>query len=362
MYQMIQKPHLRSRLAGVRQGCLRPSAQKISKRRPARFEMNVSHKHLVAFVSLARHGSFTRASAALGISQPTLTAVIKQLEAASGVQLFDRTTRRVLLTQAGEAFRPSAEAAVASLDRALAVLRGLASGRRGCVRVASVPSFVVRVLPRVLKEFEQAYPGVTVHIREENETVVNRRMQDGEADFGFGSDFETIPDLTYQSLVQDQVGLLCRADHPLARGRGPLAWKDLKGLRFAAFGPQTTLRRLVNRISDLPLEVIEPVYEVADVITLEALLEAGLAVAAAFKLGTYRGRDRKLVFRPLIEPALTRTICLITHSERALSPAASALIESTIHHLRRRTDGFRLQGTAARRSVSASQRQTTEHG
>ena len=98
----------------------------------------------------------------------------------------------------------------------------------------------------------------------------------------------------------------------------------------------------MNRISDLPQELVEPAYEVADVITLEALLEAGLAVAAAFKLGTYRGRDRKLVFRPLVEPALRRTICLITHSERALSPAAAALIKSAIHHLHRRTDAFRL--------------------
>jgi hypothetical protein len=72
-----------------------------------------------------------------------------------------------------------------------------------------------------------------------------------------------------------------------------------------------------------------------------------LAVAIAFKLGTYRGRDRKLVFRPLIEPALTRTICLVTHAERALSPAASALIKATIDHLHRRTDGFRLQRRAS---------------
>lgn len=309
--------------------------------------MRVSQNHLVAFVSLAHHGSFTRAAAALGIAQPTLTALIKQLEATAGVRLFDRTTRRVRLTEIGEAFRPKAEVAVASLDKAIDALRDLASSRTGRVRVVSVPSFVVRVLPRVLKEFEQDYPQVAVHIREENESVVNCRLQDGEADFGFGGDFETLPDLLYQPLVQDEVGLLCRADHPLARGRGALAWKDLKGLRFAAFGPHTTLRRLVTRINNLPRELVEPAYEVADVITLEALLESGLAVAIAFKLGTYRGRDRKLVFRPLIEPALTRTICLVTHAERALSPAASALIKATIDHLHRRTDGFRLQRRAS---------------
>jgi hypothetical protein len=79
-----------------------------------------------------------------------------------------------------------------------------------------------------------------------------------------------------------------------------------------------------------------------------------LAVAIAFKLGTYRGRDRKLVFRPLIEPALTRTICLVTHAERVVSPAASALIKATIDHLHRRTDGFRLQRRSAQENTVRS--------
>ena len=70
--------------------------------------MDISIKHLAAFLSVAEHGNFTRASVALAMSQPSLTAVIKQLEAAAGVQLFDRTTRRVLLTRAERAFVPKA--------------------------------------------------------------------------------------------------------------------------------------------------------------------------------------------------------------------------------------------------------------
>src|SRR5262249_59630850 len=102
--------------------------------------MSISHKHLVAFVSLTRHGSFTRASAALGISQPSLTAMIKQLEAASGVQLFERTTRRVLLSQAGAAFRPRAEASFATIGQAFALLRDVAPRRSGFVPSASIPA------------------------------------------------------------------------------------------------------------------------------------------------------------------------------------------------------------------------------
>jgi len=90
--------------------------------------MDISHRHLRAFVSVARHGNFTRASAALKIPQPTLTAAIKQLEAAAGLQLFERTTRRVTLTQAGQAFLAKAEAAVAGYDSALDELRNIADG------------------------------------------------------------------------------------------------------------------------------------------------------------------------------------------------------------------------------------------
>lgn len=302
---------------------------------------DITHRHLRAFASLGCLGAFTKAAAALDVSQPALSAAIKHLESVSGVQLVERTTRRVSLTEAGKALLPKAETAVASFDRAVEELGALADGRAGCVRIASVPSFVVRVLPRVLSEFSAEFPAVTVHIREENEAEVNRRVLAGDVDFGFGGDFRTLPELAYTPPVTDQVGLLARADHPLARSRGPLAWRDLGGLRFAAFGPLTTLRRMVSAVPGLPASVAEPAYEVADVITLEALLEAGLAVAASFKLGTYRGRDRKLVFRPLVEPALTRTIALVTPSNRTLAPAAAPLVESTILHLRRRTDSFR---------------------
>lgn len=304
--------------------------------------MDISIKHLAAFVSVAEHGNFTRASAALAVSQPALTAVIKQLEATAGVQLFDRTTRRVLLTRAGESFLPGARAVMSEFDKAVTQLREIGTRRSGCVRVASVPAFVVRVLPKVLKEFSAEFSGIAVHIREENEAQVTLCVEKGEADFGFGSDFVSSPELVYKPLVHDPIGLLCRADHPLARRRGSLNWKDLEGLPFVAFGPKTTVRRLIETVEGLPRNVSEPAYEVADVITMESLLEAGLGVTAGFKLGAYRGRDRKLMFRPLVEPALGRTISLITHAERSLSPAAAALIDATIMHLQRRTDGFRI--------------------
>src|SRR5581483_935126 len=111
---------------------------------------------------------------------------------------------------------------------------------------------------------------------------------------------------------------------------------------FVAFHPETTIRRLIESSRGMPKNVLQPAYEVSDVITMEALLEANLGVAAVFRLGAYSGRDRKLVYRPLVQPELSRNVCLVTHAERTLSPAATALREMAIAHLRRRTDRFKV--------------------
>jgi DNA-binding transcriptional LysR family regulator len=317
------------------------------KRPVTRPPADIGIRQLAAFVSLAENGSFTRAAAALDVSQPALTATIKQLEAATGVALFDRTTRQVTLTQSGAQFVADARRVIGDFNKVVDGLRELATCRRGSVRIASVPSFVVRVLPKLLREFSESYPNVSVRIDEENEQKVLSMLLAGDTDLGFGSDYSRDPDLIYEPLVRDDIGLLCRADHPLGRRQTPLSWSKLDGLPFVAFHLETTIRRLIESARGMPKNVIEPAYEVSDVITMEALLEANLGVAATFRLGAYRGRDRKLVFRPLANPALSRNVCLVTHAKRTLSPAAAALRERAIDHLRRRTDRFKVEKSAS---------------
>jgi DNA-binding transcriptional LysR family regulator len=299
-------------------------------------------RHLAAFVSLAETGSFTRTATGLDVSQPALTATIKQLEVAAGVVLFDRTTRQVRLSAAGSQIVSDAKRVVGDFGKVVNGLRELARCGRGSVRVASVPSFVVRVLPPLLREFSARFPNVSVRIDEENEQKVLSMLLAGDAELGFASDYVRDQELTYEPLVRDDIGLLCRADHPLGRRQTALPWREIEGLPFVAFRPETTIRRLIESSHGMPANVMQPAYEVSDVITLEALLEANLGVAAAFKLGAYRGRDRKLVFRPLVHPELSRNVCLVTHAQRTLSPAAAALREKAIAYLRRRTDGFKV--------------------
>ena len=290
--------------------------------------MDIGFRHLAAFVAIAEASSFTRAARSLSLSQPTLTATIRQLEMLLGVQLFDRTTRRVMLTSEGSDFLPKASELRTALATAVGEMRETAQHKRGRVRIAALPTVATRLLPKIVQEFIVRYPEVAVHLRDENDSGIVARLKSGEADIGFGSLLDKDPDLIYRPLFRDPIGLVCRADHPLARGRKPLSWAELADWPFIGFGSDTGIKRLIDRIPNLPQNVSAPLQEASSMLTMEALIEAGVGVTAMFKLAGFRGRGRKLHFRPLANPPLDRTISLISPAERTLSPAAQAMVAS----------------------------------
>jgi DNA-binding transcriptional LysR family regulator len=134
--------------------------------------VNVTLKHLQAFVAVAQEGSFTRAARRLALSQPALTIQINQFEEELGVKLFDRTTRRVLLTDNGAEFLPTAERLLDDVETAIAQVRDVAARRRGRVGVATLPSIAMKLMPAMVAEFRSTYPGVSVHLLDANASGV----------------------------------------------------------------------------------------------------------------------------------------------------------------------------------------------
>jgi DNA-binding transcriptional LysR family regulator len=118
-----------------------------------------------AFLEVARLGNVSRAAEALYVTQPTLTARLKNLEAELGEQLFLRTGRGLKLTEAGRAFLPHAERALRSLRQGGAAVSGLQRGEAGPLEVGAVPSVSTYVLPSLLRRFLTVAPGVRLAVR-----------------------------------------------------------------------------------------------------------------------------------------------------------------------------------------------------
>lgn len=134
------------------------------------------------FSVLAAELSFTRAAQRLHVSQPPLSLQIANLEAELGARLFDRTSRSVVLSEAGKAFLPHAQAILARLDEARSHVQRVASGLQGRVQVGLAGSHFLGPFPQFIPQFRQQRPAVEVVLKEMMPSDHLQALRDGQLD------------------------------------------------------------------------------------------------------------------------------------------------------------------------------------
>jgi len=281
---------------------------------------------LQAFVAVADRASFRQAAGDLFLSQSALSRRIDKLEESLGVRLFERTTRRVQLTNVGETFLVNVRTALDGLEDAVLGIADLAAHRTGTVTCACVPSAVWHFLPEVLKRFSERYPRIRVRIHDESAQDVLNLVLSGEADFGINFAGAENPEIEFAPIYVENYVLAMRHDHPLAR-RKVLNWKETVDERYISVAKSSGNRSVIDAalagIEKHPLIFCE-VNHVSGVL---ALVEAGLGVAAVPALSVLPGRPDGIVGVPLAHPEIKRTLGLITRREHSMAPAARTLFE-----------------------------------
>ena len=300
--------------------------------------MTAELRHIEAFLAVARLGHFTRAAAALHVSQSALTVQIRQLEEALGLRLFDRNNRRVALTQAGRDLVAPFERISLDVAAVLRHARDLSAHRRGAVAVAALPSVASGVLPRALAALAATDQGIVVRVRDAVAGRVIELVKSGEVDFGVGCLVRPDPEVVDAHLFTDRLAAFVPAGHPLARARG-VRLRDLGACPLILTGQDTSVRQILERtLADvrLPIQVAQ---EVTYMSTAIAMVRAGAGVAILPEAAAEDATG--LIARTSIrEPILSRSIGILTRSGRSLSPAAQRLVEA----LRRTVEPGRPRG------------------
>lgn len=287
--------------------------------------MNIEIAHLRAFLAVADHGGFGRAARALKVSQPALSARIRDLETKAGATLFDRTTRRVDLSAAGREFLPHARKLLDDLQTALRGIGDLAQRRRGRVTVACVPLLARVMLPGLVAAFVRRYPGIEVSILDVATDRIVDKVRAGEADLGIGTFAENETGLARERLFGDALMLFAPRD---ARApRKPATWREIAGAPLIALTRESGLRALVERGFAASNLEIRPAFEVAQIATAVALVEKGLGIAVLPAIARTIADERRVRVRALIEPAVAREISLVRSDARAPTPAARAFAD-----------------------------------
>jgi len=297
--------------------------------------VNVTLRQLRAFVEVVRSGGFTAASRKLHLTQSATSLLIRELETQLGLQLVDRTTRQIAVTDAGADFLRSAERILGDVEQAVANTQDLVTRRRGRVTIAATPFLSATYLPEVIAAFQEAYPGITVQLADMPTDQILRMVQSGDADFGLGFFPRLDGDLQRIPMLRHRMGVMVPSTWPLAKRRRELAWADLAQLPMITLSHGSGFRPLVDPyLLDAGITVT-PRFEVANLATAVGLAEAGLGVTVVPAYVGQLLRSSRVRFRVLHKPVVQRQIELAIRAGRSLSPGATAFRECLAQHCER---------------------------
>ena len=239
-------------------------------------------RHLTVFVAVAEEASFTRAADRLHLVQSAVSASVRGLERELGAALFDRTTRRVELTDAGDALLPEARQVLAAVNAAREAVDQVSGGLRGTLRLGTMQGQAMRAVsvPRLLARFRAEHPGVEVHVSHVGGSVLMAdQVRAGRLDLAFVSLPERRPSgLTLTRISREQMQIACPKGHPLAK-RAEVDLEALADEPFIEFPEGWGTRMATDRAFAAAGVRRTIVYEVNDVASVIEFIANGLAVA-----------------------------------------------------------------------------------
>lgn len=174
-------------------------------------------RHIQYFLAVAEHLSFTKAAAALHVSQPALSQQVKQLEEILGAQLFDRSGRTTRLTDAGDVYLVYARRAYQGLREAQSAIHDVSDLSRGSLRVAVTPTFTTYLVGPLIEAFHSRYPKITLNLKEISQERIEELLTAGELDIGIAFDEINTPDIEAIPLLKENLALMVNRRHPLSK-------------------------------------------------------------------------------------------------------------------------------------------------
>lgn len=285
---------------------------------------------LEAFIAIVRFGGFTRASATMHLSQPAISRRVHLLEHELGAPLFERIQSGVVLTDAGRAFLPHAEAVLASVQDGAQAVRALHAGDRGPVSLALVGTLTNSWVMQRLRQFRKEHPGVELSLRTALSSEVSALVRRGDATLGLRYRADPHAELSVTPIHDERMVAIASPDHPLPKSRR-IASSRLARERWIAFPPPEGSVREPHATAVLQA-LSSCGVDTAAVVLIDSLTAQKRMVEAGFGLALVQRSSieeelRAGTLRILNAPALSVSVPVVLVQRRRsyLSGAAAAL-------------------------------------
>jgi DNA-binding transcriptional LysR family regulator len=286
-------------------------------------------RHLRYFIAVAEELHFGRAAQVLGISQPPLSQQIQALEQEIGARLFERTNRRVELSEAGRLFLQEARLVLAQVDKAADVARRAQLGELGELKIGFTSSAPFNSsIPQAIFAFRQAFPAVHLNLQEMSSTEVAESLVDESIQVGLMRPLPLPDSLNVVELMREPLVAVLNAGHPLVEG-------SERGLHLAqlaeepfVFFPRTYGSGLYAQLLNLARDAgFSPHFaqEAGEAMTIIGLVAAGLGVSV-LPASYQRIRIDGVVYRTLLDQEAVTAVWLVQRKGQQ-TPMAKAFVE-----------------------------------
>jgi DNA-binding transcriptional LysR family regulator len=279
---------------------------------------------LEALIETARQRNLSRAAEILHVTQPALSARLQGLEAELGTSLFTRGRRGMALTDAGRAFLPYAERALAAVDDGSTMLDELRRGGTGELVLGAAPAISTYVLPELLLRFTDRHPRVRLSVRTGHSEEILEMALRREIDLGLVRELRH-PDIESRALYEDELVLVADAGHPLA-DQGAVDITALADVRLILFDRTSSYYDLTNAYFRAAGVSPSGVMELDNIDAAKQMVGHGLGIAllphTAVAEELADGRLRALDIRG--EPPIRRRIVAIRRRDVGLVAGPTA--------------------------------------
>jgi DNA-binding transcriptional LysR family regulator len=282
---------------------------------------NVTMRQLQIFSSAARHLNFSRTSEELHLTQPAVSMQIKQLEESAGLPLFERTGRRVFLTEAGsELYRYAQQVlgAIKDAEEILGAMKGLQGGRLTIGVVSTAKYFA----PKLLAMFNERYPNLELRLQVNNREAVVQMLAGNEIDVAVMGTAPRRLDTVAAPFARHPLVVIAHPGHPLAhRKRIPLA--ALEAETFIVREPGSGTRSAMERFFTERRIKVRVGMEISSNETIKQAVMAGMGVSfiSQHTIGLELATDQLVMLKVEGLPVM-RQWCIVHRTEKRLSPAA----------------------------------------
>lgn len=205
-------------------------------------------RQLEYFTEVARFKSFTRAADHLHVTQPTLSKMVRHLEEELDIELFDRSKRQIVLTDAGVTLLEEGEKILNQLADLPSHLYDVMHLTKGTIRIGVPPLIGSLFFPRLLRLFRERYPMITIEITEAGGHALEKALVAGEVDL-IATVFPADEHLTVFPFIEEELHLFLPEHHPLAT-RTSIALEEVAEMPFVLFNETFSLHDVVLQACD----------------------------------------------------------------------------------------------------------------